>query len=449
MNMHKYKHNISLLYETPETVVEGINPDKKKLKKIIENSVKEKRRFLTEAESKEFMSEYGINSVKTLKACDESDAAEKAEKIGFPVVLKIDSKEITHKSDVGGVILNLKSAEAVENAFKAIMENVKKAQPNARIEGVTVQSMVSRAGYEVLVGSKKDSLFGSVIMFGSGGTAVEVMKDKNIGLPPLTQTLARRLMEDTKIFEAMKGYRNKKPANIRSVEDLLIRFSHLLAGFPQIKEVDMNPVLVDEKEAVVLDARIILEENPQELDERYSHLAIRPYPKELIKEIEVKGRKIVLKPNRPEYEPMEAEMFKTFSEKTMKYRFFRIIKEVTHELLARYTHNDYDREIGIIAESEENGKKKMLGVVRIIQDPNNESAEFAIVIGDPWQGKGLGGEMLDYILEIAKKRGIKEVYGTVMAGNRIMLDLCKERGFSLEKIPEENAYKLVLKFKKD
>jgi len=448
MNMYRYKHNVELLYETPEAVVSGINPDKKELKRIISGACREKRMILTEAESKNFMKEYGIHSVETVKAENGLEAGKAAEKIGFPVVLKIDSKEVTHKSDVGGVILNLQSTKGVETAFTTIMENVKKANPDAKVEGVTVQRMINKEGYEVLIGSKKDSLFGSVIVFGAGGTAVEVMKDRNIALPPLTQTLARRLMEETKVFDAMKGYRHKKPANIRELENMLIRFSYLLADFPEIKEVDMNPVLVDEQGAVVLDARIILESEPKEKDETYSHLAIRPYPKELIKEINVDGKKIMLKPNRPEYEPMEAEMFKTFSEKTMKYRFFRIIKEVTHDLLVRYTHNDYDREIGIIAEAEEKGEKKMLGVVRLIHDPNNESAEFAIVVGDPWQGKGLGSEMMDYILEIARKRGLKQVYGTIMKENRIMVDVCKARGFEMENIPEENAYKALLKFEK-
>jgi len=438
ISMYNYSKNLELLYETPATIPHAFTPKTDANRKLIDKAVKQNRFVLNEIECRKFLSNYGIPFVKCKTAKTVGQAVKIAEKIGFPVAVKVLSQDILHKTDVGGVKLNVDSKEKVRKAFAEIMKFVKKNAPKASIQGVCVSKMESKK-YELLIGCKKDSIFGPTIVFGMGGVAVEIYKDTNVGLPPLNMALAMRIIEETKIFRLLKGYRGMKGVDLDSIKFLLYKFSYLVTDFPELKEIDINPFAVDEEGGVVLDAKIVLDQNiVKRKIKPYSHLVISPYPKEYITKFKMKnGKNVILRPIRPEDEPLEAEMFKAFSKQTQRFRFFGLIKDITHELLIRYTQIDYDREIAIIAEIEENGKKKMAGVVRLIADHYNETAEFAIVVADPWQKHGLGNKFTDCILKIAKKRGLKKVYANVLRDNYVMLHMFKERGFKITKEREE------------
>jgi acetyltransferase len=297
--------------------------------------------------------------------------------------------------------------------------------------------------YELLIGSKKDPIFGPFIVFGMGGVAVDVFKDTNIGIPPLNMSLAQQLIDGTKISTLLKGYRSTKAVNIAAIQYLLYKFAYLVMDFPEISEMDLNPLAVDERGSIVLDAKIILDEKVAgRAVKPFSHMVIRPYPSEYEKTVLIRrGRSVLLRPIRPEDEPMHEEMFRTFSAETRRFRFFGPVKE-SHEMLARYTQIDYDREMAIIAELDEGGRKKMAGVVRLIADPYNETAEYAIVIGDPWHKLGLGTVMTRYILEIARARGIRNVYAYVLEDNLAMLHLFKKFNFTCRR--EEDCWRVEL-----
>jgi len=351
--------------------------------------------------------------------------------------MKIASPDILHKTDVGGVILNITNTEEARNAFVKIMESSKAHAPDADIRGVFVEQM-SKRKYELIVGCKRDPIFGPTIVFGMGGVAVEIFKDTTVGLPPMNMSLAMRLIEDTKIYKLIKGYRGMPGADIPAIQFLLYKFAYLLMHFPEIKEIDINPFGVDERGGVVLDAKVILDDQvTKDETNPYKHLVISPYPSEYTTEFAMKnGKNAILRAIMPEDEPLEKEMFSNFSERTQRFRFFQLIGDISHEELIRYTQIDYDREIAIIAEVTENGKKKMAGVVRLIADQYNEYAEFAIVVADPWHNLGLGNKFTDYIYEIAKTRGIQKIYANVLAQNHIMLGMFRKRGFELTKVED-------------
>jgi len=443
IDMYHYDRNLRLLYETPGTIPHAFNPKKEENKKIIKKILDERRTKLTEKESKKILSNYYIPVTKNEVVQNQKDAVKVASKIGFPVVMKIVSPDIQHKTEINAVKINIKTKEEVKKAFKELIKNTKKKRSKAKIQGVLVEEMKSKK-YELLIGSKKDPIFGPLIVFGMGGIAVEVFKDTNVGLPPLNMALAKRLMEKTKIYKLLKGYRNMERVDLKSIQFLLYKLAYLVSDFPEIKEIDINPFSVDKDGGIVLDAKIILDKKGAKQKKPYSHLVISPYPKEYIKTFKTeKGKKIKLRPIKPEDEPLEAEMFRNFSKETERFRFFRTIKEITHELLIRYTQIDYDREIAIIAETEEGGKKKMTGVVRLIEDPYRNNAEFAIVVADPWQKQGIGNKLTDYILEIAKDRGIKKIYAEFLKDNYIMKKMLEERGFEIT--DKEDIYHAELK----
>jgi len=445
--MYKYSRNLELLYETPSTIPDDFIPKRAENRKLIKGIIEKGRTVLTEVESKEFLANYEIPISRNALAKNLEEALKYAGNIGFPVAMKVVSPDILHKTDVGGVKINIKSEEEAKRAFEDIMKSVKERMPEAYIHGVLIENMVLNK-YELIIGCKKDPIFGPVIVFGMVGIAVEVFKDTNIGLPPLNMALSMRLIEETKIYKLLKGYRGTKGVNIKAIQFLLYKFAYLIQDFPEIKEFDINPFAVDENGGVVLDAKIILDEKViGKKIKPYSHMVISPYPKEYITTFKMKnGKEAILRPIRPEDEPLEAAMFKTLSEQTQWFRFFQLIKDITHQILIRYTQIDYDREIAIIAEVEENGEKKMAGVVRLIADPYNETAEFAIVVGDPWQRQGLGNKFTDYILDIAKKRGIKTIYAYFLKENQIMMHMFKKRDFNIYK--SEDVYHAVLELNK-
>jgi acetyltransferase len=334
-----------------------------------------------------------------------------------------------------------------------MMDNVGKLAPEAKILGVTIQKMVRNVDYELIMGCKKDKLFGSVIMFGSGGIGVEIFADRAIGLPPLNQVLARRLMERTRIYKVVKeGFRNKKPANMPLLEGTLVKFSQMIVDFPEIKEFDVNPLVCTENEVIALDARVIIDrEVTLSKYDPHGHLVISPYPVKYVTDyVTDDGRAVVLRPIRPEDEPLWLEMFENFSEQTIMNRFFYLIRDTPHETRVRYCNIDYDREMAIVGEIVEAGKRKIVGVVRLVIEPRSRKGEFAIVVADPWQGLGIGSKMVDHIIGIAEDKGLEAIEGVVLARNTRMLELCRKMGFQLErKNPEEVKVTLNLTGRKE
>ena len=431
MYLYRYARNLELIFQTPEERQVVYNKEKQeKLKQIIKKAKEEKRTILSESEAKEFIETYDIKTTKPIFAKKESDAVNVAEKIGYPVVMKIQSPQTTHKSDSGGVALDLQCEESVRKAYKNMMKKVKEKVPNATIEGVTLQKMAKTQGGEFILGSKKDPVFGSIILFGMGGIFTELFKDLSIGFPPLNQVIAQRIIEKTKAYTLLKGFRNIPPADMEKVEQTMINFSQLIEEHPEIAEIDINPLIICDNELVAVDARIVIDENPA----GKPHMIISRYPSKYMKKIKLKdGTSALLRPIKPEDENMWQEMFDTFSDDAVRFRFFRRIKNTPHEMRTRYCNIDYDREIGIVAEIMDKGKRRILGVSRIIMTPGqNEEAEYALIVSDEWQRKGLGSEFLDYTIEIARDKGLKKLTGVVLNDNVPMITLCKEKGFKVE-----------------
>lgn len=439
INLYRYGRNLELLYETPASIPHAFTPNTAANQDLLAKVRKEKRHVLTEQEAKQFLHNYQIPVPRGGVAKNAEEAVKLAQTIGYPVVLKIMSPDILHKTEVGGHRVNLKNKSDVLTAYTDIMASVKKRAPRAKLQGVLVEEMAAKR-YELLIGSKKDPLFGPAIVFGMGGVAVEIFRDVRVGLPPLNMALSQRIIEETKIYQLLKGYRNIPGVDVPAIQFLLYKFAYLLADFPEISEVDINPFAVDAAGGMVLDAKVVLEKTaPDKKAKPYSHLITSPYPKEYVTEFKMKnGKSAILRPIRPEDEAMEAEMFQHFSAATQRFRFFGLINEVNHQLLVRYTQIDYDREIAIVAELEEEGIKKMGGVVRLIADPYNETAEFAIVVADPWQNQGLGNKFTDYILHIAAEKKIKKVFAYVLEDNSVMLHMFRRRGFKIT--PRDGNY---------
>jgi acetyltransferase len=346
--------------------------------------------------------------------------------------MKVLSPQITHKSDVGGVVLDITSEAEAREAFKRITQKAKEHDPNAEILGVTVQPMIKRQGYEVIIGAKADPLFGPVILFGMGGVGVELFKDFAIGIPPLNQTLVRRMIEETKMYQLLKGYRNFPAANIKLLEEIMVRFSQMLVDFPQLKEVDINPLFINEKEAFAFDARIVIDPSKVFTKfEPHQHLIVTPYPTKYETIWRLRdGRTVILRPIKPEDEPLWLEMFQNFSEESIRYRFFQVLKNTPHETRVRYCNIDYDREIAIVAELTEEGRKRILGVARVSIEPDGKTGEIAFIVADPWQGLGLGTKLVDYVLEICADMKLETIYAIMLADNHQAIGLMKKMGFT-------------------
>jgi acetyltransferase len=430
--MYQYARNLEALYETPEELPLDTGPSKNYLKTLIRKAVKAGRTVLTEENSKKFLTTYGISAATAHVAKDAKDAARIASQVGYPVVMKISSPDIVHKSDVKGVMLNIPSDDEVRKAFNEIVENVKKFKPDAEVQGVSVQKMITNYDYELIVGSKKDLIFGPVIMFGLGGIEAEFFKDIAVGLPPLNQVLARRLLEQTKIYKMLsQGFRTKPPVNLRLLEETLVKFSNLLIDFPEITEIDINPLIVTSNAAIALDARIILDEEAiRKGMQEYSHLIISPYPTRYVQPWRCRdGRVVLLRPIRPEDELLERELIAGLSEQSMRFRFFYLIKDITHGMLTRFCNIDYEREMAIIGEYTSNGKRRNVGVGRLMMQPGGETGEFAVLVADDFQGNGLGLKLADMLIGIAHEKKLKSIYGIALRDNTKMLRLAKKLGF--------------------
>lgn len=447
--MWKYSYNLQGIYETPVLPSDRHTPEARvTVTKTIKAARKINRTILTEFESKQILEAYGIPIVKTVTAYSEAEAVERASAIGYPVVLKLFSETITHKSDVGGVHLNLKDAEAVEWAYRAIAESVTKKVGLEHFLGVTVQPMLNlENGYELIIGSSVDPQFGPAILFGLGGQLVEVFKDRALALPPLNTTLARRMMEQTKIYQALKGVRGRAPVDLEELEKLLVRFSYLIVEQPWIKEIDINPLLASSERLIALDARVVLHEAGTP-NEQLSVPAIRPYPIQYVKPWELKnGVKVTIRPIRPEDEPAIVEFHKTLSEESVYLRYFNIMKlsrRIAHERLTRVCFIDYDREMTLVADyiNPDTGRSEILGAGSLSKLHEVNEGEFAMLVGDRYQRQGLGTEMLRRLVQVARNEKLAGVNGETLLENTAMQRVCEKVGFSIQ--PATDFVKLTI-----
>ena len=432
--MHRvdYRRNQQLLLETPPSRPETFAPDSAAAERALASALRAGREWLEPDEVAAVLVAYGIPLIGTYTVPDAAAAAEIVRKLGKPVALKIRSRDIRHKSDIGGVALNLGTAERVRAEAEAMLARVSAARPDARLDGFVVQEMIRRPGaLELIAGVVDDPLFGPVILFGQGGTAVEVLNDSTLELPPLNMTLARAQIARTRIHRLMQGYRNQPPVKIDAVADILIRLAQLVADHPAIAELDINPLLADEHGVLGLDARLRARAS------KADHFAIRPYPKELEGDAELPdGTRVHLRPIRPEDEPGIVDLVAHQSSEDLRMRFFTSMRGISHELAARLTQIDYDREVAVIAEPEERGV--IWGVARFAADPDNIRAEYAIAVRTDIKGRGLGYLLMTRLIEIARARGLSEIFGEVLRENGPMLKMCRELGFTVSPHPDES-----------
>jgi acetyltransferase len=443
--MHQYNENLRALYETPVPSADpaDIESGRAKANLLLDAIRKSGRTILTEAESKELMSCYGIPTVVTRIAKTEAAAAKTAAQIGFPIVLKLFSETITHKTDVGGVQLNLKDEADVRRAFNDIKTAVTEKKGAEHFQGVTVQKMIKLTeGYELILGSSIDPQFGPVLLFGMGGQLVEVFKDKALGLPPLNTTLARRMIETTRIYTALKGVRGRAPVDLASLEKLMVGFSQLVAEQCWIKEIDINPLFASSTDLVALDARVILHD-PKTTDEQLPKLAIRPYPTQYVQNWKLKGgTPVTIRPIRPEDEPAMVGFHENLSERSVYLRYFGPLKlqqRVAHTRLLRICFNDYDREIALVAErSLGKGRYEILGVARMSKVHASGLSEFAVVVTDKWQNKGLGTELTKRLIDVAQHEKLTRLVAYTLLENKEMQHMCKKLGFQVHHSLEDS-----------
>lgn len=427
--MWRYSANLAALYETPALAEDP--PGREEAAALVREARQAGRALLTEHESKRLLAAYGIPTVPAHVAANVDAAVAHAEALGYPVVLKLHSRRITHKTDVGGVKLDLRSAEAVRQAFREIRARLQAmGQPDA-FEGVTVQPMVKLEGYELILGSSLDAQFGPVLLFGLGGVLVEVFRDRALGLPPLNTTLARRMMERTRILEALRGIRGRAPVDLGALEKILVRFSQLVVEQRFIKEVDINPLLASSERLVALDARVVLH-GPEVAEAELPRLAIHPYPKQYVERWRTRsGDEVTIRPLRPEDEPRMVEFHKTLSEQTVFLRYagmMRLDQRVAHERLARICFVDYARELALVAER---SSGEILGIGRLTRIPGTEDGEFALVISDPIQRQGLGTEMLRRLVNVGSDWGLRRIVADILRQNEAMQHVCRNLGFEI------------------
>ena len=435
--MANYSESLRGLYETPIPATEGDEIIDRECAAQLIKSVRESgRTILTEYESKKLLSCYGIPTVETRIAKTVEDAVQAADAIGYPVVLKLHSETITHKTDVGGVQLNLKNADAVRNAYTGIEASVSAKVGAEHFLGVTVQPMSIVEGYELILGSSIDPQFGPVLLFGLGGQLVEVFKDRALGLPPLTTTLARHMMTKTKIYTALKGVRGRNPVDLVALERLLVRFSQLVTEQFWIKELDINPLTASPEKLIALDARVVLFDKDT-TEEQLPKLAVRPYPIQYVGTLTTRDNtEVIIRPILPEDESLLVKFHATLSDRTVYMRYLQpmlLQERVIHDRLSRICHCDYDRELPLVAETvADDGERNITGVVRLSKIHGSNEARLSILVGDPVQGKGLGSEMIRQAMNVAKHEHITRLSATITADNQVMLRIFNKLGFQIE-----------------
>lgn len=431
----RYQRNQRLLMEIPQAGPAWPDRDLDKARSIIGTALAEKREWLNEWEAKALLAAYGVPVVETRKVGDADEAARAADEIGFPAALKILSPDITHKTDVGGVVLGLESAEAVRNAAKMMLENVGKDASGARVEGFTVQRMVSRPNaIELILGIVDDATFGPVILFGQGGTAVEIIRDKEMVLPPLNRVLAQDLIRRTRVSKLLEGYRGRSPADLDAIVSVLMALGDLAADLPEVCELDINPLWADENGVIALDARVRV--RPAQ-GEGTSRFAVKPYPADLEGELIARdGRRFPMRPIRPEDTQLIDTALENTAPEDLRMRFLSPLRRLPRQLAARLTQIDYDREMAFVVFTDES-QTEVAGVGRLSEDPNRERAEYAVLVRTDRQGLGLGYALMAHLVAYAKSRGVGELFGHVLRENAPMLDLCEQFGFTRERIEGE------------
>ncbi|MGD1277778.1 MAG: bifunctional acetate--CoA ligase family protein/GNAT family N-acetyltransferase [Tepidisphaeraceae bacterium] len=435
--MWRYAYNLHGLYETPALGDDNEKSvDRAAATAIVDAARAAGKTLLDESESKNLMAAYGLPVTQTLTATSAADAVQAASSLGFPVALKLFSHTITHKTDVGGVKLNLIDGEQVARAFDDIRDSVSRLAGAEHFQGVTVQPMINaREGYELIVGCSPDSQFGPVMLFGSGGQLVEVIKDRSLGLPPLNATLARRLMEQTKIYKALEGVRGRKPVDIPLLCQVLVRFSQLVVEQPWIKEIEINPLIATASQIVAVDARTVLW-GPETKAADLPRPAIRPYPTQYLTDWTLRdGTAVRVRPIRPEDEPLLIRFHQELSDRSVMFRFFHpmnLTQRIAHERLIRVCFNDYDRELALVTEGRgDDGKPFILGIGRLSKLAGGKEAEFSIVISDKWQNRGLGTRLLELMEQVARSENIERLFGLIMRQNLEMQRVAEKLGFTL------------------
>jgi acetyltransferase len=455
--MWRYSNDLKSLYETPAAGAASVDAAARieRGHAIIGAAHESGRTLLTEFESKKLLRAYDIPIVETHVAQTPHEAVKLAHQIGYPVVLKLHSHTITHKSDIGGVHLNLTNATAVRRAFKSIQSAVSRFStlnsqpPTLNFAGVTVQPMIKRDSYELIIGSSCDPQFGPVILFGAGGQLVEIFKDRALGLPPLNATLARRVMERTQIYQALKGTRGRKATDLTALEQLLVTFCQLVIEQPRIAEIDINPLLASAEGFLALDARVLIH-GPDLRDDELPRAAIRPYPSQYIRTLRLPdSNAVTLRPIRPEDEPLLVKFHETLSEESVYYRYFTALKlpqRIAHERLTRICFNDYDREIALVVERDlpRTREREILAVGRLAKVHGVNEAEFALLVGDRWHNHGLGTELLKSLVDIGRDEKLDRIIGYILPENHAMQHLCKKVGFTLVYDLDGHQWRAVL-----
>ncbi|MEK8045298.1 bifunctional acetate--CoA ligase family protein/GNAT family N-acetyltransferase [Ideonella margarita] len=454
-NIASFYQNQQLLQQTPPPLSALATPDTEGARLLIEGVLTERRRVLTEMESKALLAAFHIPVTRTMLARSPNEAMLIASQLGYPVALKIDSPDISHKSDVQGVALNVMSAMQVRDTYNDMLAKVGKVKPGARINGVTIQPMSGKArGRELYIGLSTDDPFGPVITFGAGGTMIELIADRAMELPPLNQFLARRLIERARVAETLDHWRGAPPVQMEALEQVLLRVSEMVCALPQLREMDINPIIVDEDGAVAVDARVVIEHaGPQ--TQAYSHLAILPYPAGLEREWPMKGGDLyTIRPVQPDDAQMLQSLVRGLSPESRYFRFVSSMQEMPARMLARYTLIDYDREMALVAvhrtrQVQDDGSftetEQIIGVSRYITNPDQTTCEFSLVVADAFGGQGLGSRLMLSIMDVARSKGLQTVEGLVLTNNDSMLRLMRSLGFSVAPYTDDPDFRLCTK----
>jgi len=439
-----FYENQRQLMQTPGPLSHLTEPDVEGARLIIENALAHGRHLLNEVESKALLAAFHIPVAQTLIARSPMEAMLMAQQMGFPVAMKINSPDITHKSDVHGVRLNLASGQAVRSAYGEMLAEVKRTLPEATLDGVVIEPMVSRPhAREVLLGMTSDPVLGPVIVFGAGGVDVEAFQDRAVTLPPLNHYLARDLIGRTRVAILLGAFRNRPPVDMAALENVLLRLSEMVCELPWLAELDINPLLVDEHGALALDARIVIAPRVPSSD-RYGHMAIHPYPAHLVTHWQLPdGNNVLIRPIRPEDAELTQAFVRSLSEETKYFRFMDAVRELSPAMLARLTQIDYTREMALLAVAEIDGREMELGVARYAINLDGVSCEFALVVDDHWHKQGIGHKLMDVLMDVARSKGLKEMEGEVLKTNRTMLKLVEALGFHIAPHPEDDTVRRI------
>jgi acetyltransferase len=443
-HVSSFYRNQRMLLQTAQPLEEQPEPDIEGARRLIETVLGEDRTILTPSEAKTLLATFHVPVTQPFRARSEDEAVQRAEALGYPVAIKIDSPDITHKTDVGGVQLDVTDASAVRTAYRAIMTSVRRERPSAIVSGVTVEPMLERPNArELLIGVVHDPVFGPAITFGTGGIAVEVHADRAVGLPPLNSFLVGEMIRSTRASRLLGGFRGMPPANMKALENVLLRVSAMVCELPWIRELDINPLLADDTGVVAADARVVVAPYSAGA-QRYAHMAIHPYPVNLMSAWKTeRGASVTIRPIRPEDADNEREFVDSLSPEAKYLRFMSTLKHLTPAMVARFTQVDYDREMALVALVQQGGREVQIAVARYVINPDWFSCEFAIVVSQHWQGHGLGRHLMLRLIEIAHARGLKIMTGQILTANGRMLGLAKALGFAIEDDSEDRSVKRV------